>query len=98
MYYLTPFRYILEGFLAVAVHDRPVICSSTEFARFAAPPGQTCQSYTQDFIAQMGGYVQNGSDGLCELCQYANGDEFVSFQNIPLSGCLSFNFRDEMMN
>ena len=69
---------MLEGFLAVAVHDRPVICASSEFARFSPPPGQTCQSYTEGHIAQMGGYVQNGSDGLCELCQYANGDEFVS--------------------
>lgn len=78
MYYITPFRYMLEGFLAVAVHDRPVVCASNEFARFPPPPGQTCQSYTQGYIAQVGGYVQNGSNGLCELCQYANGDEFVS--------------------
>ena len=24
----------------------------------------------------MGGYVQVGQDGICEFCQYANGDEF----------------------
>lgn len=84
MYYVTPFRYMLEGFLAVAVHDRPVICASNEFARFLPPPGETCESYTQSHIAQMGGYVQNGSDGLCELCQYANGDEFVSFSLLAL--------------
>ena len=82
MYYLTPFRYLLAGFLAVAVHGRPVVCASNEFARFPPPPGQTCQSYTQAFIAQAGGYVQNGSDGLCEFCQYANGDEFAAGFNI----------------
>ncbi len=82
MYQLTPFHYLLEGFLSVATHNRPVICSSTEFARFAPPPGQTCQSYTAAFIAGAGGYVQNGSNGLCEFCQYANGDEFAAGFNV----------------
>jgi ABC-type multidrug transport system permease subunit/ABC-type multidrug transport system ATPase subunit len=82
MYYATPFRYLLEGFLAVAVHDRQVICASNEFARFLPPPGQTCESYTREHIAQVGGYVQNGTDGLCELCQYATGDEFARGFNV----------------
>jgi len=76
MYWVTPFHYLLEGFLGVAIHDQPVVCMSGEFARFNAPPGQTCQSYTQPFIAQAGGYVQVGVDGICEFCQYANGDQF----------------------
>lgn len=82
MYYLTPFRYLLEGFLGVAVHNRPVICAPNEFARFPPPPGQTCQSYTQQFIRQAGGYVQNGTNGLCEFCQYASGDEFAAGFNV----------------
>lgn len=81
MYYLTPFRYLLEGFLSVAVHGREVRCASNEFARFAAPPNQTCQSYTEAFIQTAGGYVQDGVDGLCEFCQYANGDQYVSFHS-----------------
>jgi ATP-binding cassette subfamily G (WHITE) protein 2 (SNQ2) len=87
MYYLTPFRYLLGGFLAVAVHDVPVICDSTEFARFAAPPGQTCQSYTAPYVASAGGYVQTGPNGLCEFCQYATGDQFVSY--LPLTTTFS---------
>lgn len=85
MYALTPFHYLLEGLLSVATHGRPVVCSSTEFARFAPPPGQTCQSYTASFIAQAGGYVQNGTNGLCEFCQYANGDEFAAGFNVYYS-------------
>ena len=85
MYALTPFRYLLEGFLGVAVHGLKVECAQNEFARFAAPPGQTCESYTQQFIARAGGYVQTGAGGICEFCQYATGDEFVS--------CLLFPFR-----
>lgn len=85
MYQLTPFRYLLEGFLGVAVHGLKVECAQNEFARFAAPPGQTCQSYTQQFIASAGGYVQTGAGGLCEFCQYATGDEFVSCPCLPLN-------------
>ncbi|KAK5069702.1 ATP-binding cassette transporter snq2 [Lithohypha guttulata] len=76
MYWASPFHYLLEAFLGVAIHDQPVICNTNEYARFTAPPGQTCQSYTQQFISQSGGYVQVGLDGICEFCQYANGDEF----------------------
>ncbi|KAI4120948.1 MAG: hypothetical protein LQ338_006657 [Usnochroma carphineum] len=85
MYYLTPFRYILEGWLGVAVHNRPVKCASSEFARFSAPPGQTCESYTQQFIAMAGGYVQTGANGMCEFCQYKNGDEFARGFNVMYS-------------
>ncbi|KAI9709653.1 MAG: hypothetical protein M1812_007631 [Candelaria pacifica] len=84
MYYLTPFRYLLEGFLGAAVHDVPVICESSEFARFSPPPGQTCQQYTQAFIRQAGGYVQE-QGGMCEFCQYANGDEFAAGFNVYYS-------------
>lgn len=76
MYWLTPFHYLLEAFLGVAIHDQPVECSSGEFARFSPPPGQSCDTYVGPYIAQAGGYVQNGTDGLCEYCTYRSGDEF----------------------
>lgn len=78
MYWLSPFHWILEGFLGVATHGRRVVCASSEFARFSPPPGQTCQSYAGAYIAQAGGYVQDGANGLCEFCQYATGDEFAA--------------------
>ena len=62
--------------LGVIIHDQPVQCKGSEFARFSAPPGTTCQSYVDPYIKQAGGYVQVASDGLCEFCQYATGDQF----------------------
>ncbi|CAJ2505166.1 Uu.00g125600.m01.CDS01 [Anthostomella pinea] len=76
MYYLTPFHYLLEAFLATAIHNQPVRCDAGEFARFLAPPGQTCDTYVGAYISQAGGNVTTGADGLCEFCQYANGDQF----------------------
>lgn len=76
MYWLSPFHYLLEGFLGAAIHDQPVKCADNELARFSPPAGQSCQEYAGPFIKQAGGYVQNGSGGMCEFCQYATGDEF----------------------
>lgn len=77
MYPLTPFRYLVEGFLGVAIHNVPVECDETEYARFSPPPGQTCEQYTQQFTQTIGGYVRE-QDGMCMFCPYASGDEFVS--------------------
>ncbi|KAK1456402.1 ABC-2 type transporter [Colletotrichum melonis] len=76
MYWLTPFHYLLEAFLGVAIHDQPVQCESGEFARYQPPPNQSCEDYTAPYIQQAGGYVLTGDGGICEFCQYATGDEF----------------------
>ena len=76
MYWLTPFHYLLEAFLGAAIHNQPVRCKPEEFARFTPPDGQTCSEYLQPYIQQAGGYVQTGANGICEFCQYENGDEF----------------------
>ncbi|WKT48125.1 hypothetical protein QSH57_013030 [Fusarium oxysporum f. sp. vasinfectum] len=87
MYWLTPFHYLLEAFLGAAIHDQPVRCEEGEFARFEPPSGQSCDEYVEPFIQRAGGYVTTGSDGYCEFCQYATGDEFgagfsVYYRNI----------------
>ncbi|KAH6685828.1 brefeldin A resistance protein [Plectosphaerella plurivora] len=76
MYWLSPFHYLLEAFLAAAIHDQPFICDAGEFARFPAPDGLSCDAYVQPYIDQAGGYVQTGPGGDCEYCQYSTGDEF----------------------
>lgn len=79
MYRLAPFTYLLEGMLGLIVHDVPVQCERSEMAIFSAPPGQSCQSYAGPYSQQAGGYVQTLDGGQCGFCQYANGDQFVSF-------------------
>ncbi|KAL8757198.1 MAG: hypothetical protein Q9199_002383 [Rusavskia elegans] len=82
MYYLTPFTYLLGGFLSAAAHGRPVTCADNELARFPPPPNESCESYTEQFVAQAGGYVRTGAEGICEFCQYKNGDEFLKGFNV----------------
>jgi ATP-binding cassette subfamily G (WHITE) protein 2 (SNQ2) len=85
IYYRTPFHYLLEGLLGAVTHGVQVTCASNEYAYFSAPPGQTCASYTQDYVAQAGGYVRTAASGLCEFCQYANGSEFAASFNVYYS-------------
>ena len=82
MYWLTPFKYLLEGMLALVTHDQPVQCAQSEFAKFRPPPGQSCQSYAGAYTKEAGGYVTTLSDGLCGFCQYASGDQFAASFNV----------------
>ena len=79
MYWLTPFRYLLESFLGVLTHDVPVKCLPREMARFSPPNGMTCREYAEGYAKQSGGYVEDMVDGLCSFCQYSTGDHFVGF-------------------
>ncbi|KAF3904035.1 hypothetical protein AA313_de0207927 [Arthrobotrys entomopaga] len=81
MYFLTPFRYLLEGFLGVLTHNVPVVCKPNEFANYRAPGGQSCQQYTQSFINSVGGYVDTAPDGSCNYCQFSVGDEYAASFN-----------------
>ncbi|KAK5991913.1 ABC multidrug transporter atrF [Cladobotryum mycophilum] len=85
MYWLSPFHYLMEAFLGATVHAKPVRCEDSELARFSPPPGQSCESYVAPFIQQAGGYVTTGTDGLCEFCQYATGDEFAKGFSVSYS-------------
>jgi ATP-binding cassette subfamily G (WHITE) protein 2 (SNQ2) len=78
MYWLTPFKYLLESFLGVIVHNQPVRCIAREEAMFSSPPGMSCQQYASAFIQKVGGYVEDGGNGMCAFCQFSNGDQFVS--------------------
>ncbi|KAF7594206.1 hypothetical protein BBP40_009910 [Aspergillus hancockii] len=82
MYWLTPFNYLLEGFLGVVTHNVPVQCVSREESHFSPPPGETCQSYAGPFAQQAGGYVRDAGNGLCSYCQYSTGDEFAKNFNV----------------
>ncbi|KAF2494821.1 hypothetical protein BU16DRAFT_48838 [Lophium mytilinum] len=82
MYWLTPFKYLLEGMLALITNGVPIRCDASELALFPAPPGQDCQTYAGSFAAQTGGYVQTQPNGDCGFCQYSNGTAFAASFNI----------------
>lgn len=82
MYWLTPFKYLLEGFLALLTDGIPVRCDETEIVRFPHPGGSNCAQYAGGFVQQAGGYVQSLGNGECGFCQFASGNEFAASFNI----------------
>ncbi|KAL5339404.1 ABC-2 type transporter-domain-containing protein [Aspergillus crustosus] len=86
MYWLTPFHYLLEGFLGVLVHNVPMECVEREEAFFSLPPGaNSCQEYAGSYLSQGTGYVRDAGDGMCGYCLFSNGDQFATNFNVYYS-------------
>ncbi|KIW94024.1 uncharacterized protein Z519_05340 [Cladophialophora bantiana CBS 173.52] len=82
MYYVNPSTWWLRGVLAATLKDLTVRCAQGESTLYNAPPGQSCQSYTQPFINSSGmGYVSTLANGTCAYCPYASGREYLSTLN-----------------
>jgi ABC-type multidrug transport system permease subunit len=82
MYYVNPSTWWLRGVLAATLKDIAVRCTQAESTLYNAPPGQTCQSYTQPFIQSSGmGYVSTLANGTCAYCPYADGNEYLATLN-----------------
>lgn len=77
LYELNPFTRLVSGMVVTELHDRPVVCTPSEYNSFTAPPGQDCGTYMQDFFANGGpGYLLNNATDACQYCAYKVGDEF----------------------
>ncbi|PUU75384.1 hypothetical protein B9Z19DRAFT_994987, partial [Tuber borchii] len=50
VYWISPFKYLVSGFIGVLVHDIPV--------RYLPPNVANCAEYTADFVKRLGGYVE----------------------------------------
>lgn len=77
MYQLDPYTRLISGLVVNGLHDLPVVCKDAEFSVFQPPTGQTCGSWTANFISSRGGYLDNpNSTSACRYCQFSKGDEF----------------------
>lgn len=84
MYYVNPSTWWTGGVLAATIGNIPVRCQPGETTLFNPPPGQTCGSYANDLIANMGqGYLTNPqATSDCGYCQYSNGNEYLATINV----------------
>ncbi|KAE8553136.1 hypothetical protein EYB25_004517 [Talaromyces marneffei] len=79
LYQLDPFTRLIGGMLVTELHDRPVICKSSELNTFSAPDGQTCGDYMAPyFAAGAPGYLVDNATSACQYCAYKVGDQFYS--------------------
>ncbi|KAB5566368.1 ABC-2 type transporter-domain-containing protein [Coniochaeta sp. 2T2.1] len=91
LYQLDPFTRLIGGMTVTALHDVPVVCTSTELNRFTAPAGQTCGEYMARFFDRGGaGYIVDNATSACEYCAYKVGDQFYE----PLGFSFDHRWRD----
>lgn len=77
LYQLDPFTRLIGGMVATELHERPVVCTPSEYNRFQAPLNQTCGEYMQLFFDRGGpGYLLSNSTQDCEYCAFKVGDQF----------------------
>ena len=83
MYRVSPFTYLVEGFLSTGLANTRVTCADNEFLQLQPEGGQTCGEYLQPYISQVGGYLQdNNTRTTCNYCTYDDSNVFLSQVNI----------------
>lgn len=79
MYRISPFTYLVDGMLSVAVANTDLVCAANEYLKFDAPSGQSCATYMQEYIDTMGGYLEfPNAMGECSFCQIRSTNVFLS--------------------
>jgi len=78
MYRVSPFTYLVGGFLAAGIGNQRTTCAEVEFLNFQAPAGTTCQQYMQPYLDAVGGYLaDNASTTTCQYCTYDDTNVFL---------------------
>ena len=79
MYYVSPFTYLVEGFLTTGVANAPVTCAANEYLIFTPPAGMSCGVYMADYIKSAGGYLENAAaTDNCSFCSIADTNTFLA--------------------
>jgi ATP-binding cassette, subfamily G (WHITE), member 2, PDR len=83
MYRVSPFTYWVGGMAAAQLHNREVVCSSSETSIFNPPTGQTCQQYMTSYLELAGGQLQNpNATSDCRYCSLSVADEYLAASDI----------------
>lgn len=81
MFRVSPFTYLVEGILAVALANTKVVCDPVEFLKFSPPSGEQCGTYMARYIDSMSGYLSDqsiNSTTTCEFCSIADTNTFLT--------------------
>lgn len=78
MYRLSPFTYLVEGFMASGLADAPIECTDRDLINFDAPPGMNCGQFAGEYATSTGGYLINQDATECSLCPLSNTNQYLS--------------------
>jgi len=79
MYWLDPYHYVIEGLVTAQLYNVEVRCAEDEFSVFNIPAGQTCGSFSEEFMKTARGYINNKeATENCQYCTYSVGQDFYA--------------------
>jgi len=79
MYRVSPFTYLVDAMLSVAVANTDVVCAANELRHFAPRAGQTCGEYMKPWINEMQGYlVESNATDQCSFCSISSTNQFLA--------------------
>ncbi|KGO61449.1 CDR ABC transporter [Penicillium expansum] len=86
MYRVSPFTYWIGGMAGTQLHNRQVVCSTSELAIFDPPSGQTCGQYLMKYVTAAGGQLLNPeATSDCSYCSLKVADQYLSTAGISYS-------------
>lgn len=78
MYRVSPFTYLVAGFLAAGLGNSRTFCADNEFYNFDPPNGVTCEQYMAPYLQRAGGYLkQANATSACQYCLYSDTNVFL---------------------
>ncbi|KIY52486.1 ABC transporter [Fistulina hepatica ATCC 64428] len=78
MYWVSPFRYLLEGLLGQVLGDQTMACADIELVTVQPPSGLTCSQYLDPYMSVAGGYLTNpNATSSCEFCSTRTTDAYL---------------------
>lgn len=86
MYRVSPFTYWIGGMAGTQLHNRQVVCSTSELSIFNPPSGQTCGEYLMKYVTAAGGQLLNPeATSDCSYCSLQVADQYLSTAGISYS-------------
>jgi ATP-binding cassette, subfamily G (WHITE), member 2, PDR len=83
MYRVSPLTYFIGSMVATGLHDRPVVCSTSELSQFNPPNGTTCGDYMKTYISKTSGNLLNPeATSDCRYCPLTVSDQFIASSGI----------------
>ena len=83
MYRVSPFTYWISSMVSTQLHNRDVICSSSELSIFDPPSGLTCGQYLGEYVKLAGGQLIDwNATSDCSYCAVHKADQYIAQSEI----------------
>ncbi|WPA97531.1 uncharacterized protein RHO25_002141 [Cercospora beticola] len=85
VYWMNPFKYLISSMLVFSSWDIQVECKDSELAIFDPVGNQTCGSYLESYLQNVGSganLLNPDATAGCQVCQYREGSDWLKTLNI----------------